>query len=314
MENLPCPNGCPVVDEELFVASDRLHALPGEFTVVRCKTCGLIRTNPRPTPETIGYYYPEDYGPYLCTRINSNFQQDKPLFKRLLRPIFRRIFQFNVDIIPNLRPGRMLEVGCASGTFLAQMAAQGWQVEGIEFSETSASHAHSAGFKVHVGTLEDASEPDGLYDLIVGWMVIEHLHDPIEALTKLARWVKPGGWLVISLPNAASAEFMLFKGDSYALQVPTHLYHYTPKTLTALLYKTGWIVKRVFHQRVLSNLFASIGLVLDSKGAPVLLTKLFAKYPTQGGYWAYLFYPFAWLLAAFGQTGRMTVWAQRHDV
>lgn len=312
IEDVPCPNGCPPKDEELFVASDRLHNLPGKFSVVRCLTCGLIRTNPRPAPESIGFYYPDNYGPYIGTRIYSNNKTS--LLKKLGRPISRRIFQYNTNIIPDLIPGHMLEIGCASGAFLAKMAGQGWQVEGIEFSESSASHARSAGYNVYAGTLENSPEPEDLYDLIVGWMVIEHLHDPLEALTKLARWVKPGGWLVISLPNAASAEFMLFKGNSYALQVPTHLYHYTPETLTVLLSKTGWMVKGVFHQRILSNLFASIGLILESKGAPTWLIRPFTKYPTKAGYLNLLFYPLALLLAAFGQTGRMTVWAQKADV
>lgn len=313
MEDVPCPNGCPTKDEELFVANDRLHNLPGKFSVVRCLTCGLIRTNPRPTPESIGFYYPDDYGPYIGTRIHSDSNSKTSLLKKLIRPILRRIFQYNTNIIPALQPGRMLEIGCASGAFLAQMAEQGWQVEGIEFSESSASHARSAGYNVYTGTLENAPEPERLYDLIVGWMVVEHLHDPREALTKLARWVKPGGWLALSLPNAASAEFMFFKGDSYALQVPTHLYHYTPETLSTLLSKTGWIVKTIKHQRVLSNLFASIGLVLERIEAPALLVKAFLRYPTQSGHWSFLFYPLAWLLAAFGQTGRMTVWARKTD-
>lgn len=313
MESVPCPNGCYFEDVELFTARDRLHNLPGEFSIVRCNKCGLIRTNPRPTPESIGNYYPDNYGPYLGTRIVNTPKKNTSLLKKCLRPVFRHIIRFYTDFIPEISSGRMLEVGCASGVFLAQMSDRGWQVEGLEFSETAANHARSAGFNVHVGSLETAPEPVAPYDLIVGWMVVEHLHDPVSALTKLARWTKPGGWLVLSLPNVSSFEFTIFRGASYALQVPTHLYHYSPDTLSILLTKTGWQVKSVFHQRVLSNLFGSIGLKLEDWGAPSWLILPFKKYPTQGGCWGLILYPLALLLAALGQTGRMTVWAQRVD-
>ena len=52
LESAACPIGCPPTDETILVDRDRLHNLPGEFTVVKCRNCGLMRTNPRPTPET----------------------------------------------------------------------------------------------------------------------------------------------------------------------------------------------------------------------------------------------------------------------
>jgi hypothetical protein len=84
LETKPCPLGCSVSDETVLTGRDLLHDLPGEYTVVKCNSCGLMRTNPRPTPEAIGTYYPDDYGPYLGTQI----RQAKPMhysgLKRLL--------------------------------------------------------------------------------------------------------------------------------------------------------------------------------------------------------------------------------------
>src|SRR5437660_12675977 len=69
LESVPCPAGCPPMDEVVVRGRDRLHGLPGEFSVVRCRTCGLMRTNPRPDPESIAHFYPDEYGPYRDTRI-----------------------------------------------------------------------------------------------------------------------------------------------------------------------------------------------------------------------------------------------------
>lgn len=302
-----CPLGCSTSDEVVLTGRDLLHDLPGEFTVVNCRACGLLRTTPRPTPETIGFYYPDDYGPYLGTQVN----RAKPAsgIKKLLKPLVKRVFNFNTQRLPSLAPGRMLEVGCASGAFLHQMASQGWQVQGIEFSEKAAQAAAQLGYRVHAGPLETAPSPDEPFDLIVGWMVLEHLHDPIGGLKKLHDWAKPGAWLVLSVPNSASLEFGFFKEKWYALQVPTHLHHFTPQTIARVLKASGWTLKKVHHQRVLSNLIASTGYALREKGYARLGQK-FIDFPEQGGRWVYALYPLAWLLSVFGQTGRMTVWAK----
>lgn len=310
LESKPCPLGCDSNDEFLFVARDRLYNLPGEFAVVRCKTCGLIRTNPRPTPESIGFYYPDNYSPYQGTKVNLTFSKNSSY--SFIKSFLRKIFQFNTECLPSIKPQRMLEIGCASGAFMHRMALNGWDVEGIEFSPQAAENARALGYPVYAGSIERAPDPAKPYDLVVGWMVLEHLQDPILALQKLHRWARPGGWLVVSLPNANAFEFRIFKKNWYALQVPTHLYHFTPKTLQKLLERGGWRIERVLHQRLLSNLVASIGFFLQELGYTKIAQKL-VSFPEKPGRWHYLLYPLAYILSFFGQTGRMTIWARRID-
>lgn len=308
LEDKPCPLGCNGSDRKVFTGCDRLHNLPGEFTVVKCQKCGLMRTNPRPMPESIGFYYPEDYGPYLSTYVENKGVKGKP------RPFWKhwvkRVFQFNTDCLPSLAKGRMLEIGCASGSFMHRMSKEGWEVEGVEFSAAAATKARSLGYKVHTGSLETAPDPEKLYDIVVGWMVLEHLHDPILALQKLYCWTKPGGWLVVSVPNVESIEARIFKDYWYALQLPTHLYHFTPKSLEMVLEKAGWRMERVFHQRIITNLLASLGYVLQEKQF-MYLGKWLSLLPERVGAQNYFLYPLAYIMSTFGQTGRMTVWARR---
>lgn len=311
LEEAPCPLGCEDEAEFLFTAHDLLHDLSGDYVVVRCNHCGLMRTNPRPTAATMGHYYPDDYGPYIGTAVQNTL----PVRHRLplLRSLARKTLELNIQRLPDMKPGRMLEIGCASGAFLQQMNSRGWEVAGIEFSGIAADSTRAAGFKVHAGALEDAPEPEDLYDLVVGWMVLEHLHKPVYALQKLKNWTRPGARLVLSVPNAGSADFSLFRQYGYALHLPNHLYHYAPHTLEKVLRAGGWELEKIHHQRLMSNWFGGLGQMLYHKEYDNGLVAWLRSYPRKAGKLHYLFFPLAALLAAFGQTGRMTVWARRID-
>lgn len=300
--------GCEPDDIGLFAGFDRMNHLPGIYDVVRCGKCGLIRTNPRPTQQTIGLYYPDSYGPYRGTVVPGK-DPDAPLWKIWTK----RIFQFQTNSIPKMTPGRMLEIGCASGSFLHTMALKGWEVEGLEFSEKAVHAARTLGYKIYRNTLETAPDPVRSYDLIVGWMVFEHLHNPVLALQKLHRWIRTGGWLVLSVPNAGSLEFKIFKDCWYALQLPNHLYHYTPVTLQRLFNREGWRIVKIFHQRTFSNLIASSGYWLGEHNIFKKISDQFVRYPDDARLMQYILYPLALMLSFIGETGRMTVWARRSN-
>ncbi len=308
-EDNPCILGCNSGDTRLFSGCDLLHGLPGEYRVVCCNDCGLTRTNPRPAPESMSYYYPDDYGPYQGTIANPSWPMR--VSSSAVRRLARRLLELNVQRLPVIPPANMLEIGCASGAFLQQMKHKGWRVFGIEYSQVASDNARAAGLDVYTGALEDAPDPGWPFDLIVGWMVLEHLHDPVAVLKKLGNWADKNAWLVLSVPNAGSADFTLFHRYGYALQLPNHLYHYTPKTLAKVLYAGGWRLEKVYHQRLLSNWFGGMGQMLYQKGYNNRVVAWMKNYPSQAGKLHYLFFPLSVVLAWFGQTGRMTVWARR---
>ncbi|MCU7850085.1 MAG: class I SAM-dependent methyltransferase [Candidatus Thiodiazotropha sp. (ex Lucinoma kastoroae)] len=304
-EKSPCPMGCHASDELIVIGQDRINHLPGEFHVVKCQQCGLMRTDPRPTSDSMGFYYPDDYGPYLGTQASANNTRSAAL-KRWLRTIL----DVRSEYIPKIAPGKLLEIGCASGAYLQKMEGMGWQVTGIEFSPHAAEAARELGYPVYAGSLESATLESTDFDLITGWMVLEHLHDPVAGLHKLYEWVRPGGWLAFSVPNAASLEFKLLKERWYALHLPNHLYHYTPDTIRAMLTHTGWTTPTIYHQRTLSSLLASMGHFLDDKGYHHISRWVVGK-PQDPVRLYQVLYPLAMLAATMGQTGRMTVWARK---
>lgn len=307
-EHSDCPICGPAPSKPVLVGTDFISNRPGQFPVVECANCHLLRTEPRPTQDTIGEFYPDDYGPYLSTTVGG--PEAKHDMKSRLVQFAKRIMDSKAHAIPDSKPGRMIEIGCASGSYLQTMANAGWEVEGIEFSPTAAATARALGYDVVNGAIENVDKPAAHYDLIVGWMVLEHFHQPDFALEKLRTWAKPNGMLVMSVPNAGSLEMPLFKHNWYALHVPNHLYHFDPATIDALMRKAGWRVKKIHHHRTLINLVGSAGLWLRERGYTGLGNKLIAFPETGGRLGAALLFPLAWVAAQFGQTGRMTIWAE----
>ncbi len=301
LEEAGCPLGCAAADRPVLAGRDRFLHRPGSFQVVRCGGCGLMRTNPRPTAAAIGAYYGAGYLPYLSSRPHA--RRGAALADRVLL----------AEAVPPLAPGRMLELGCASGSFLARMARRGWQVTGIERSPEAAGACAALGLTVHAGTLETAPDAFGGQDLVAAWMVIEHLHDPVAGLARLHSWTRPGGWLALSVPNAGCYERRLFGDAWFALQLPVHLYHFTPATLRRMLAQTGWRVRRVACQRTLVDLIGSTGIALADRRRLPPLASLLASYPWWSGRFNLALLPLAWPLALLGQTGRLLVWAQKED-
>jgi SAM-dependent methyltransferase len=304
LERRACPMGCSHGDDLVLTARDRVSDLPGTFEIVRCRCCGLTRTDPRPTPSTIGFYYPADYGPHQAAR--GAERASSPL-----RRLAEHVIDFRAETIPDMPPGRLLEIGCATGNFLSRMAAKGWQVRGVEFVEGAAAKARARGFEVSVGRIEDQDLGDGTFDLIAAWMVVEHLHEPVEALRKLRGAAAPNGWLAISVPDAGSVGLRIFGDNWYALGAPIHLFHYTKATIAAVLERAGWRVERIVSQRIMTDYLASLTNAADdrlSNSGMVRRLRRWSHNPTLATNLA--LYPAALAFAALGQTGRMTVLAR----
>src|SRR6266545_1035326 len=283
LEDWDCPLGCPRGDDFVLEGRDRLHELPGRFQVVRCRSCGLLRTNPRPTASAMSSYYPDDYGPYAGTRIREEHPDTRSGWRRWLSDIVAGITDRDTQRLPPLPPGRLLEIGSASGSYLQQMSKAGWDVEGIEFSENAAAQARAAGYRVRSGTVEAAAEPKEPFDLVVAWMVLEHLHDPVLALRRIREWTSPGAWLVASVPNAGCWELRAFSDAWYALHLPNHLWHPTVPTLSRVLERAGWKLERVVFHRDLRDLVGSLGYVMEDRGWLPRLAARLKAFPEAGG-------------------------------
>ncbi len=248
----------------LFAARDRLHNLPGEFWVVRCVGCKLLRTSPRLSGKELAAYYPDDYGPHRDAGEGDPAAwvttQERSALWRWLR---RRVISRRIWWTPDLPPGaRVLELGSGGGQFVRHALARDWEVHALEPAGRPAERlALDPRVRVHTEAAEQMAFAPGSFDAVFAWMVVEHLEDPAVALRKISMALKPGGHFVFSVPNAGSWEFFLFRERWYALQLPTHLWHFSPRTLRRLLSASGLAVERVYHQKVLKNLTGSLDLL-----------------------------------------------------
>ena len=303
---------CPLCRSQdlvpLFSARDELHSLPGKWSVHSCRSCSLMFTSPRPTAEAMPCYYPASYQPFGA----PHAPKDHRPVMATLKGLARRFLDPKEHVLPrNVTPGKALEVGCGSGRFLAQLADSGWQVEGLEPSaETAVRLRETTGLPVTIGSVNEASFKSESFDLVVALMVLEHLHEPLEDLREIHSWLRTGGVLTGSVPNCASWEFRFFGASWYALQVPTHLFHFTPRTLILLLIKAGFTDIRIYHQRNVNNLMVHVGRFLQRHRIPGSRTCL--EDPIRGpAPLRYALRPVASVLAWLGQAGRISFTARK---
>ena len=292
----------------LFEAQDTLHGLPGTWSVRRCSNCGHGFISPRPDRDGISLYYPDDYSPF-ASPITADESHG---WKAMLKRVVGRVFDPREVLIPaDQIPGDAVEVGCGSGRFLVELARRGWRVQGVEPSSSAIVGLTSThGVTVTQGTVDTVDFAPSSFDLVAGLMVLEHLHEPMADTRKIASWIRPGGWFMGSVPNCASWEFRVFGPDWFALQVPTHLSHFTPSSLRRLLREAGFDSPQILGQRNVSNLMIHLGRALGRRGWP--LARVFLDYPVRGPRTLRLAaWPMATLLATVGQAGRMTFLARK---
>lgn len=207
---------------------DRQLDLPGQFRMVRCQKCGLIRQNPRPTWDTLQHYY-EGYTTYVpLIREYPEWQQR---IKRM-GPAKR------TACVAHYAPGgRLLDVGCGSGRFLEEAQRRGgWELEGLEPSAGMADYVRrSLNLTIHDGVFNEASLPEAHYDVITLWNVLEHLDSPVEDLRRCHRLLKPGGYLFLTIPNLEGWERRVFGRYWLGWELPRHLYLFPRKVMKTIL-------------------------------------------------------------------------------
>jgi SAM-dependent methyltransferase len=309
-------------------ANDLLNRLPGFWTVVQCARCGLSYTNPRPRADAILAYYPDTYGCYQPPPaagsvggkgIRAALKRMKGAYRR---QALRQHFGYYADayrrsafwkaltlplrgeekarLLPVYPAGgakpRLLEIGCGVGGYLGAMRDLGWEVIGVEPSEAASTYARAAGLDVRTADIARLDFPRESFDTIVLNMVLEHLPSPKAALERILAWLRPGGELLLAVPDASGFEARVFGAYHYGLQVPTHLYHFTPKTLGQFL--PGCSIS-LCHQHFHRDLKAGLEFWLEDH--PRSGWRLLLMLPRRAFAWAAL------ALSLAGRTSRMSV-------
>ncbi len=223
-EVTPCPAcGC---DHSVawLKAPDRFHGRNKSYCLIRCPSCSLVRLQGPPPPSEMA----EHYGARYDSAISSG--GDDPDHWRERRDALL-LFKSG---------GALLDLGCSAGGFLMAMKDPSWRLFGVEMSEAVAKRARDrCGAEVFVGDILDAPFLPDSFDAITCFHVFEHLYQPREVLARISAWLKPGGVFYTMMPNIDSAGARIFRSYWYALELPRHLYHFSPVSLKALADSVG---------------------------------------------------------------------------
>jgi SAM-dependent methyltransferase len=224
-----------------FTATDRLYGTTQQrFQVVACANCGLLRLAPLPDPGELTAYYPNNY--WFASDGSAAGRLEETWRRLVLRDHVRFVSRAVRDA--GVR-GPLLDVGCGGGLFLGMMRGRGVPGMGLDSSREAALVAwREQGVPVVCGNLEQCPIAEGTFAAVSMFHVLEHLRDPRAYLEAARRLLRPGGRLIVQVPNAACWQFRLLGRRWNGLDVPRHLVNFRARDLAALLEATGFHVIR----------------------------------------------------------------------
>lgn len=233
--------GCPICS-----GSTRLHLTANEPSaapratddrtrhpdILRCDACGVAFAALRPGDDLLARQYRESAGNVYDQESHSR----EISARRLLRLVHRYA-----------RPGRLLDVGCASGFFLQRAALAGWLVTGVEPSRAlvrGAAGRLQGNATLVNDTLQDAALPLDSFDVVTAWDVLEHVGDPVAFLRRCRALLRPGGHLFVKTPDIGSVVARAF-GRRWPLLLAEHVFYFTSTSLRIAGDRAG--LSRVDH-------------------------------------------------------------------
>ena len=243
---------CPVCNAS--EAYRRLEMKERSQWVAVCSRCGLGRLHPLPDAESLRGYYPDSY----YGEPGVKFQA---LVEGLVRSVGARHAAFLTAGIPE--GARVLDVGCGRGVLLAAIADRGFEAHGVEISEQAAAGVEAWASIRIAPTVDAAGYPDAYFDQVIIWHVLEHLPDPRGTLATVHRILKPGGRLVVAVPNFSSLQARLTGAAWFHLDLPRHLYHFPLAGLRRLLEGCGFEVGAAHHFSLRQNPFGWIQSLMN---------------------------------------------------
>lgn len=246
---------CPVCGAD-DVAVDPRFEFPRRGTswrIVRCRGCDVLWTWPRPI--NLAAFYDRNYAPWQPPkRRRSRWRQFRESLAARRRTKALAILRGSgsprssrdlawLDAGMTLAPfgqGRMLDVGCGGGDYLARQRELGWRVAGVEADpQTAKEVAARLSAPVTPGLMPDVELHDAAFDLVTAWEALEHFDRPIAALKRMRTWLAPDGVLALSVPNIDALAARIFGPDWIALDMPRHVTHWSHDSLSKAVQRAG---------------------------------------------------------------------------
>jgi 2-polyprenyl-3-methyl-5-hydroxy-6-metoxy-1,4-benzoquinol methylase len=216
------------VDPQIFRPSaDRYGETVG--TVLRCLDCGHGSLAETPTGEVLAAAYSDATDPV-------SIEEERGQLETADRSLAR------IEAV--VLPGRLVDIGCWTGSFVAAAAKRGWDAIGIDPSTWAVERAHERGLDVHVGDLRSNGLAPGTFRCVVMCDVIEHLLDVSEAIKIAAELLEPDGVLYLTTPDA-SGRLARMMGARWWSVLPMHVQYFTRRSITSLLEGEGLRLREI---------------------------------------------------------------------
>ncbi len=263
---------CPVCGSQSIynVLTVKDHSVSQEtFPVWQCDNCQARFTQDIPDEASIDrYYQSEEYISHSNTSngvVNQIYQQVR---RYTLGQKKRKL-----ELLTKSSTGNLLDIGCGTGELAGLMARSGWRVVGLEPSRAARRQALEQQ-RIEAYSSEKLFElPDNDFDVVTLWHTLEHVHQLHDYLSHIKRVLKPGGYVVIAVPNYQSPDGQNYGADWAAYDVPRHLYHFSPKSMEMLLGKHGYTLEHklnmdfdAFYVSMLSEKYRGNGPELITGG------------------------------------------------
>jgi 2-polyprenyl-3-methyl-5-hydroxy-6-metoxy-1,4-benzoquinol methylase len=319
LDGVPCPI-CRRAEATGFAdVCDRLFGLvPGSFLLVRCLACLCVFQHPLPPAERLTSFYPDAYWWDAAHGAPARVQSWLLKMESIYREFVSRGHVRFLRRCARGRPSgewRLLDIGCGSGTILSLARAAGFDAFGMDVSEAAVAAARrNYGLEVRQGRIGDTVWGGARFDFISMFHVLEHLPDPGTALNYAISLLRPGGSIVVQVPNIESVQAKVFGARWYGLDAPRHLINFSPEGLRLIMAQSGLRIVRQAGFSLRDNpasIASSLAPGLDPIGRRG--RRLLKGAGTVVGDFLYLglflaSVPFAWMESWMGRGG--TIWVE----
>jgi 2-polyprenyl-3-methyl-5-hydroxy-6-metoxy-1,4-benzoquinol methylase len=249
------------------------NSAPGAWTYWDCISCDSLYLDPRPTRSTIGLAYSTYYthigtdrvsilssakarlrneylSKILDTRIEPRLHLPQVLDGILSLVSKRVVIPFGWLTIAGLPKGRFIDVGCGAGLTVNLAKQLGWCAIGLEIDPSAVRAARQIGLDILEGDYNRLGDFENQFDCIMCSHVLEHVHDPRDLLRKLKAAIRPGGVLLLTLPNSLSVVRRHFGVNWRGLEAPRHLSIPSEFQLVKLLVEFGFTIQSLADESI----------------------------------------------------------------
>lgn len=203
------------------------------FPLVKCLSCGLLYLTPRPSDELLNFYYSE-------SERSREFMNDFMISDRNAQSAYWNDAVSGLQKFNGGAPGRLLDIGCGAGWFVKIAADRGWDSHGVDMSGILADAAEkTAPGRIRHAPFKASDYERASFDAVTMFDVLEHVVDPVRIVEDAAALLKPGGVLLVTVPDADSIFFRLYGRRWRMIITVGHLVYFTRSTLEALLARHG---------------------------------------------------------------------------